>query len=212
MCCVPSVAGAQILLGTARAIDGDTLDFGGQHIRLHGMDAVEASQTCTRDGQTWPCGQEAKAFLARLVDGQSIQCEQVDTDRYGRIVARCTAGRRDLGQAMVEAGYAVALPQFSNAYVEAEARMRSHAIGIWAGTFDRPSDYRAAHPQTYRAPVQRAAPSFVQARPQPSGAYYANCDQARAAGVAPIYRGQPGYRPEMDGDNDGIACEPYRGR
>lgn len=39
--------------------------------------------------------------------------------------------------------------------------------------------------------------------------YYRNCDAARAAGAAPIYRGSPGYRREMDGDNDGVACEPY---
>ena len=42
--------------------------------------------------------------------------------------------------------------------------------------------------------------------------YYRNCDAARAAGAAPIYRGQPGYREGLDGDSDGIACEPYRGR
>lgn len=41
--------------------------------------------------------------------------------------------------------------------------------------------------------------------------YYRGCDDARAAGAAPIHQGQPGYRPEMDGDHDGIACEPYRG-
>lgn len=46
--------------------------------------------------------------------------------------------------------------------------------------------------------------------PQP-GAYYRGCDEARAAGVAPLYAGEPGYREEMDGDGDGIACEPYRG-
>lgn len=40
--------------------------------------------------------------------------------------------------------------------------------------------------------------------------YYHNCNDARAAGAAPIYRGQPGYREGMDGDSDGIACEPYR--
>jgi hypothetical protein len=40
-------------------------------------------------------------------------------------------------------------------------------------------------------------------------AYFPNCDAARAAGAAPIYRGQPGYREGMDGDSDGIACEPY---
>lgn len=46
---------------------------------------------------------------------------------------------------------------------------------------------------------------------EPSDVYYPGCDSARAAGAAPLYRGQPGYRAEMDGDDDGIACEPYRG-
>jgi hypothetical protein len=41
-------------------------------------------------------------------------------------------------------------------------------------------------------------------------AYYPNCNAARAAGVAPIYRGARGYRSELDGDGDGIACEPIR--
>lgn len=38
-------------------------------------------------------------------------------------------------------------------------------------------------------------------------AYYKNCAAARAAGAAPLYRGQPGYRSALDRDNDGIACE-----
>lgn len=37
--------------------------------------------------------------------------------------------------------------------------------------------------------------------------YYKNCGEARAAGAAPIERGEPGYRPELDRNNDGIACE-----
>jgi hypothetical protein len=41
---------------------------------------------------------------------------------------------------------------------------------------------------------------------------YGNCAQARAAGVAPIYRGQPGYAPWLDADDDGIACEPWMWR
>lgn len=44
----------------------------------------------------------------------------------------------------------------------------------------------------------------------PVGAYYSGCNAARAAGVAPIYSDEPGYRIEMDGDGDGIACEPVR--
>ena len=38
-------------------------------------------------------------------------------------------------------------------------------------------------------------------------AYYANCAAARAAGAAPLYQGQPGYRSKLDRDEDGVACE-----
>lgn len=37
--------------------------------------------------------------------------------------------------------------------------------------------------------------------------YYANCAAARAAGVAPLYAGEPGYRLGLDRDHDGKACE-----
>ena len=43
--------------------------------------------------------------------------------------------------------------------------------------------------------------------PQTTNVFYANCSQARAAGAAPIYRGQPGYRTKLDRDRDGIGCE-----
>ncbi|WP_154654171.1 GmrSD restriction endonuclease domain-containing protein [Acidipropionibacterium thoenii] len=40
-----------------------------------------------------------------------------------------------------------------------------------------------------------------------SAVYYKNCAAAKKAGAAPLYRGHPGYRPALDRDNDGIACE-----
>lgn len=43
-----------------------------------------------------------------------------------------------------------------------------------------------------------------------SSVHYAGCNEVRDLGKAPLYRGQPGYRIGMDGDNDGIACEPHR--
>ncbi len=36
---------------------------------------------------------------------------------------------------------------------------------------------------------------------------YENCDAVRAAGAAPIHRGQPGYSSKLDRDGDGVACE-----
>ena len=57
------------------------------------------------------------------------------------------------------------------------------------------------------APAPEPAPAPVeQARPQQS-AYYANCSEARAAGAAPLYVNDAGYRSALDRDNDGVACE-----
>ncbi|MGA5558344.1 excalibur calcium-binding domain-containing protein [Streptomyces lavendulocolor] len=37
--------------------------------------------------------------------------------------------------------------------------------------------------------------------------YYANCTAARAAGAAPVHRGEPGYASHLDRDNDGVGCD-----
>jgi hypothetical protein len=68
--------------------------------------------------------------------------------------------------------------------------------------------WQAAPQLTSTWTMLRSSPEEVQRRQ--ASAYYANCTDARAAGAAPIYAGEPGYREEMDGDSDGIACEPYR--
>jgi hypothetical protein len=57
-------------------------------------------------------------------------------------------------------------------------------------------------------PVQPAATSALSAAPIDAGAvYYRNCAAARAAGKAPVYRADPGYRAGLDADHDGIGCE-----
>ena len=59
------------------------------------------------------------------------------------------------------------------------------------------------------APPVPPAPAAPEPAPAPAApeAYYKNCDAARAAGAAPILRGEPGYRAGLDRDNDGVACE-----
>lgn len=54
------------------------------------------------------------------------------------------------------------------------------------------------HPKPSRTPTHTAAPAEV---------YYDNCTAVRAAGAAPLYRGQPGYASHLDRDGDGVACE-----
>ncbi|GAA4761954.1 excalibur calcium-binding domain-containing protein [Novosphingobium ginsenosidimutans] len=55
-----------------------------------------------------------------------------------------------------------------------------------------------------------AAPDGQTREPQ-AGDYWENCAAARRAGVSSINASEPGYRDDMDGDGDGVACEPYNG-
>lgn len=56
-------------------------------------------------------------------------------------------------------------------------------------------------------PRTSATRSFGRSSNSGSNVYYANCAAARAAGAAPVMRGQPGYSRKLDRDNDGIGCE-----
>ena len=71
----PSVAVADIT-GPARIIDGDTIEIAGERIRLHGIDAPEANQTCLdENGKEWRCGQEATLALITMVGNLTITCK-----------------------------------------------------------------------------------------------------------------------------------------
>ena len=55
---------------------------------------------------------------------------------------------------------------------------------------------------------EQVAPAPPPLNSAPLGSpYYPNCAAVRAAGAAPLHRGEPGYRPALDRDGDGIACE-----
>jgi len=61
-----------------------------------------------------------------------------------------------------------------------------------------------------RGTAASAGPTAARQRAVEQSVYYTGCNEVRALGKAPLYAGQPGYRVEMDGDSDGIACEPIR--
>lgn len=52
-----------------------------------------------------------------------------------------------------------------------------------------------------------ADPSAAKAFALSSGREFANCSQARAAGAAPVRRGDTGYGRHLDRDGDGVGCE-----
>ncbi len=136
------VAHAAVIVGKARIVDGDTIDVGGQRIRLFGIDAPESKQTCTVDGKAWACGQEATWALAYELAEHWVTCQQRDVDRYKRIVAVCYVGTEDVNAAMVRQGWALAYRQYSKDYVPAETDAERNRVGIWRGVFEKPWEWR----------------------------------------------------------------------
>lgn len=135
---------ADDLSGQARLIDGDTLEIGGQAVRLADIDAPETGQRCQDGNRTYRCGEKALEALSALIAGQSVTCAGDETDRYGRLIAHCRAGARDLNREMVRLGWAVAYVRYSDAYLREEIEALKARRGVWRGPFQRPTDYRAA--------------------------------------------------------------------
>ena len=112
-------------------------------IRLYGIDAPEAKQTCQGAGNvTYLCGAEATKVLRDATRGQAVRCEPKDRDKYGRTVAICWAGPIDLNRMMVKQGWAVAYRHYSERYVPDEDTARRERLGIWSGKFEPPAEWR----------------------------------------------------------------------
>ena len=163
----PALA-AEPIVGRASVTDGDTVVIHGTRIRLHGIDAPESAQLCQdAAGKDYRCGQRAALALADRIGEAPISCEPRDTDRYGRTVAVCRKGGEDLNAWMVEQGLATAYQRYSRDYVQAETTARSLKRGLWAGTFDPPSDWRRGkrangietRPEMEKRPEPPAAPA-----------------------------------------------------
>jgi len=126
--------------GTTSVIDGDSLRIAGREIRLAGLDAPELRQTCRRDGQSYACGEVARAELRRMIANGAVTCAVQGRDKYRRDLGRCSVQGEDIGASLVRRGFAVAYGD----YADEEERARRARLGLWAGTFEPPSDWRKA--------------------------------------------------------------------
>lgn len=134
------------IMGRASVIDGDTLEIHGQRIRLWGVDAPEGRQSCdAADGSVYGCGRLAANRLDQHLQYKAVACFEEDTDRYGRMVARCEVDGADVGAWLVRQGYAVRYARYAGrAYVGEEADAQRDRIGVWSGAFTNPEDWRRA--------------------------------------------------------------------
>ena len=78
----------------------------------------------------------------------------------------------------------------------APARTVTVTVAAAGGASSGSSSRSSSAGSSARSGVAGAAPVF-----------YATCAEARDAGDSPLYVGDPGYRPALDRDSDGVACE-----
>lgn len=141
---IAQTAETAAISGRALVVDGDGLRIGPVTIRIHGIDAPEASQRSpTASVGSWACGAQATTHLQRLAGGRSVTCMARDRDGYGRIVASCEIDGQDLAARIVEAGLAWAYVKYSRDYARLEAAARAAGIGIWQAPAQPPWEYRA---------------------------------------------------------------------
>ncbi len=146
------------MLGSVRVIDGDTFDVAGTRIRLHGIDAPEQDQTCeTEQGTTWACGAWVTSQVTTLYEGKPAFCLVVDQDRYGRKVARCQVGGKDVGREIVSAGLAFAYAKYSKDYVLDEKSAAVKDRGLHASRLRSPAQHRATRAKG-RIPLDGSCP------------------------------------------------------
>lgn len=111
--------------------DGDTIkclthDKRELKVRLAKIDAPESRQDF---------GSRAKQKLSEKVFGRNVELDVSSTDRYGRLVATVTLGKRDINHEMVEDGFAWVYRNFTNDpnYISSENRARANKRGLWLG-------------------------------------------------------------------------------
>lgn len=89
-----------------------------------------------------------------------------------------------------------------------EKKKQEEAAAAAAAARARQQQINTQQQNTRSQPTPRQAAPAPQ--PSPQGPHFRSCKEARAAGYSHMRRGEPGYSPHLDGDNDGIACDKHK--
>ncbi|MER9615594.1 thermonuclease family protein [Mesorhizobium sp. M0207] len=201
------------IAGVASVIDGDTIEIHGQRIRFNGIDAPESRQYCgDAKGVEYPCGRRAaNALDTFLAASRPVHCSFVTWDRYGRFVGDCRrADAASVAGWMVEHGQALDWPRYSHgAYAAQQAKAEAAKVGIWAGTFQAPWDWRAEHAEKTQPAISQ--PLGIISKPQVAQSYSCQprrtCSQISSCDEARWYLSNCPWGRKLDRDGDGVACE-----
>ena len=141
----------KIISGIAKVIDGDTIKIEKNKIRLFGIDAPESKQVCKKIwlsisflsfNKDYPCGEISTNKLKIKINNRFIVCKSQNKDRYNRLIAECYKDKININRWMVQNGYAVAYKKYSKKFIAQENLAKREKLGLWAGTFEMPWEWR----------------------------------------------------------------------
>ncbi|WP_411909899.1 thermonuclease family protein [Mesorhizobium sp. ESP6-5] len=101
----------------------------GYSVAISGIDVVRQDETCTTDGKSWPCGIRARTAFRAFLRGRAVVCTVPPEGGRDRIAAECRIGKQDVGQWLVENGWARAAK--GGPYVEAGDKAQGAKKGIF---------------------------------------------------------------------------------
>jgi len=123
--------------------DGDTIKILNNKIRLHGIDAPEKNQKCTKSEKEYNCGTVATDALINKINRNAVRClTQKKKDRYNRFIGVCFVEKENLNKWMVRNGYAIAYKRYSKDYILDEEFAKINKFGLWSGVFLKPEKWR----------------------------------------------------------------------
>ena len=134
---------ASEIYGMPVITDGDTIKILNNKIRLHGIDAPEKNQKCTKSEKEYNCGTVATDALINKINKNAVRClTQKKKDRYNRFIGVCFVEKENLNKWMVRNGYAIAYRRYSKNYIPDEEFAKSNKLGLWSGIFLKPEKWR----------------------------------------------------------------------
>lgn len=126
----------------------------GYSVAVSGIDVVGQDETCTAGDKSWACGMRARTAFRAFLRGRTVVCSVPPEGGRDRIAAECRIGNQDVGQWLVENGWARAAA--AGPYVEAGDKARTQKKGIFGEAPDL-SGLPPAPPETGPAPEAPAS-------------------------------------------------------
>lgn len=127
-----------------KVADGDTFtllteDNQQIRIRLHGIDAPEKSQ---------PYSQVSRSFLNEKIYGKMVKVEQMDIDKYKRIVGMVFIDGVNINEALLRGGMVWHYKKYdkNTQWAKWETEAREKKLGIWADSQEPVAPWDFRHP------------------------------------------------------------------